>query len=392
MPRYLRESVDTTRSAPGFRVDRNAGVIYGVKVLGTHSKNTHGEMGVSGTVYTPECLVKARPLYEGMKVFADHPDRSDPNAERPTSAAIGVLRNVRAEADGLRADLHYIRTSQAAKDLVEDCERKLGLYGLSHNASAGETAIENGMYVVKEIAEVRSVDLVTRPATTRTLWESHTMPNTFRSLLESVRPGFVGKRAKWLNFLLEADDMTAPLDTESADMPAPMDTPPMPDSGGANDALNQGFRAAMIAVIDDVGMSPEDKMAKLKILIKTHSKLTSDNESMPDESIEEPLLEMSPGDEESGYSSGDDDDKDSDNLKESLQRENEVLKLLLESHGVTVKPVVFDALKGLATPEARKELLESIQTKSSKPRSAGHPVQRIELPQDANSFAKFIKD
>lgn len=49
------------------RVDRDSGVIRGVKLIGFESKN--------GRTYPPSVLKGAVHLYEGAKVNIDHPER-----------------------------------------------------------------------------------------------------------------------------------------------------------------------------------------------------------------------------------------------------------------------------------------------------------------------------
>lgn len=79
MSRILTESEPLPT---GLRVDREAGIVYSVRVLGRSSPNSHGVKGVSGTVYTTEAMREALPLYEGIRVMAGH-NRTDPRAERP---------------------------------------------------------------------------------------------------------------------------------------------------------------------------------------------------------------------------------------------------------------------------------------------------------------------
>jgi hypothetical protein len=174
--RGLFEEVAT--SAAALKVDRERGVIYGVRVLGRYSKNNHGILEATlGTEYTPECMRQALPLYEGAKVKADHPlDRSRPGAERPVEATLGLLKQCRIRNDEngnpcIYADLYYYRSHPMADRVVEDVERRLGGFGLSHNAASSKERLDGGRLVIEEITVVRSVDLVDKPATNRTLWE-----------------------------------------------------------------------------------------------------------------------------------------------------------------------------------------------------------------------------
>jgi hypothetical protein len=143
------------------RVDRAGAVLRGVKVLGLHSRN--------GRRYLPEALAAAVPLYEGVRVNIDHPEGSVPSARRYRDR-LGVLRRVRAEADGLYADLHYNPKHALAEQLLWDAEHAPGNVGLSHHVQARASRRE-GELVVEAIVEVYGVDLVAEPATTNGLFE-----------------------------------------------------------------------------------------------------------------------------------------------------------------------------------------------------------------------------
>ncbi len=143
------------------RVDRQAAVLRGVKILGLRSRN--------GRRYLPEALSAAARLYEGVRVNVDH-------AENPAQAVrryrdrLGLLRQVRAEADGLYGDLHYNPKHALAEQLLWDAEHAPGNVGLSHHVQA-RAARRDGELVVEAILEVYSVDLVAEPATTNGLFE-----------------------------------------------------------------------------------------------------------------------------------------------------------------------------------------------------------------------------
>src|SRR5436305_865617 len=86
---------------PG-RVDRNAGVIYGVKLLGQRSRNTHGERNVDETRYTDAAMQSAAPLYEGLPVNFDHAPKSQRGEARSVADRGGKVRNVKFRpGDGL---------------------------------------------------------------------------------------------------------------------------------------------------------------------------------------------------------------------------------------------------------------------------------------------------
>src|SRR4051794_38825241 len=97
-PLLLTESA--IRFTQPLRVDRDKGVVYGVKILGWESDNNRA--------YTPEAghkAVAAR-LYEDRKTYADHPDPADAAKKKPRSVydLTGKTFNIRAEADGVYGD------------------------------------------------------------------------------------------------------------------------------------------------------------------------------------------------------------------------------------------------------------------------------------------------
>ncbi|MBW3600568.1 MAG: hypothetical protein KY475_25310 [Planctomycetes bacterium] len=157
--------------SPAARVDREAGVIRDVKVLGYASAN--------GRRYSPEAVRRAVALYEGIRVNVDHPPPARAEAERPVAARFGVLKGVAAREDGLYGDLHYLRSHPLAELTAEAAERLPEALGLSHNAE-GRVSQNGGVTVVEEIVRVRSVDLVADPATTRSLFEGESVGDSLR--------------------------------------------------------------------------------------------------------------------------------------------------------------------------------------------------------------------
>lgn len=174
--RSLREDA---RGSNPMRVDRAAGVIYGVKVLGRTSPNSHGVPGVESTEYTPEAITAACALYEGVNVNANHPDRDKPGADRDMNDRIGWLSNCRVVEGELFADLNLLLTDDRSAKLFEAAERRPQLFGLSHNA-LGRGEVRGTKYVITEIPEVRSVDVVADAGTVNSLFESQQMTTPLR--------------------------------------------------------------------------------------------------------------------------------------------------------------------------------------------------------------------
>jgi hypothetical protein len=166
--RHLTEYADNRGVA--LRVDREANVIKGVKVLGLDSKN--------GRSYTREAVSQAAALYEGKTVNVDHPPRGKGNEARSYASRIGHLEGIEVKADGLYGDLHYNPKHSLAEQLAYDAENAPQRVGMSHNVE-GKTSTKNGKLVVEAITAVASVDVVADPATTNSLYEAEgDMPDT----------------------------------------------------------------------------------------------------------------------------------------------------------------------------------------------------------------------
>ena len=165
MDETLLEYADCRGLALG--VEREAGVIRGVKILGLESRN--------GRVYPAAVLEQARALYEGAKVNVNHP-KGSPLGPRDYQDRIGVIRNVRAMGEaGLFGDLHFNPRHGLAAQLEWDARNAPENVGLSHNVLA-RTARREEKTVVEAITRVVSVDLVADPAATHGLYEAVQTP------------------------------------------------------------------------------------------------------------------------------------------------------------------------------------------------------------------------
>ncbi len=145
------------------RVDRESGVIRGVKILGLKLRN--------GRSYLPEALREAAALYENAKVNVNHP-KGHPASPRDYQDRLGQIRGVELRPEeGLFGDLHFNPKHALAEQLAWDAEHAPENVGFSHNVEA-RTSKNGEEVVVEAIMRVQSVDLVADPATTRGLFES----------------------------------------------------------------------------------------------------------------------------------------------------------------------------------------------------------------------------
>lgn len=158
-----KASITERVTGGSLRVDREAGVIRGVRILGTVSRNRRR--------YLPEAIRKAKSLYEGAKVYFDHPSRERIGTVRAIEEQAGWLQSVTVASDGgLTGDFHYFKTDPKCAKIAEAAERRPEQFGFSHNIE-GVTEHRSGETIVTEIEVVHSVDLVTDPATTNSLFE-----------------------------------------------------------------------------------------------------------------------------------------------------------------------------------------------------------------------------
>lgn len=372
--RTLREWSAASASGSPLKVDRQRGVIYGVKVQGLRSRNSHGVRSVNGTDYTRECLERALSLYEGVDVLENHDPK---NANRSPADTFGKLKNVRLESDGIRADLHYLKSHPLADRVCEDVERGLGVYGLSHHAISDRDRIDRkaGRLVIENIVAVRSVDLVRNPATNKNLWESLTVPTTLRALIEGLT--LTPARDKWRRRLLEDDDMAPAMD-------APM--PAEPAAGEEGDAAWQGFMQEIQACGEKFKAGEIDaKTAGKKIvaMLKAHESLFG-----ADEPADEPADDSGGDDVDDDKKESDEDAKKnsygSDDKQESQElrqlRAEKGVRTLCESLSFAPTELQVEALAGLPDDAKRRKLIESFKgapvKPGQKPTSAAAPGQK----------------
>lgn len=176
MHEMLQEFVDSRGLA--VRVDRQQGVIRGVKILGLESRN--------GRSYSPQALREAVALYEGAKVNVNHP-RGAPQGPRDYQDRIGVVRQIELrEGAGLFGDFFFNPKHPLAEQLVWDAEHAPENVGFSHNVQA-RISRQGERQVVEAITKVQSVDLVADPATTRGLFEQTHAPDLTTLTLEQLQ-------------------------------------------------------------------------------------------------------------------------------------------------------------------------------------------------------------
>lgn len=169
MTTVFTESVDLAFEAIGSdRIDETAGIVKGVKLLGLKSKNRR-------TYNTPGVRRTAVQMLENAPIYIDHPDMSSIRKTRPYRDKFGhVMPGTVSfvEGQGYFGDIRYNTSHHLASTFLFDVKHAPKTLGMSINGDfrSGGTN-PSGDVVVEELLALRSVDLVTSPATTAGLFE-----------------------------------------------------------------------------------------------------------------------------------------------------------------------------------------------------------------------------
>lgn len=355
-------------SDPSLKVDREAGVLRSVKILGHRSGN--------GYEYAPSAIQAASKLYDGKVVNFNHPGKSSDS--RSSYDRFGWLTSIQVKEDGLYGDLHYLKSHPFAAPVVEAAERNPGLFGMSHVAN-GEKVRRGNRFVIEQIDAVASVDLVSNPATVKGLFESQTMSQT--TIREVLKAALIPEKFKLLS------EQDYPMDATMA--------PPMNGMNSEHQA-HEAFKAMIMAVLDDSNMDMKSMLKKIKDILMAKEKLmgAGETESMASEAggesmaAEESVKKVATVEE----------------LQErlSLFERRDQIRLLCDSQGLVPSPVQWKALVALKEESDVKALIaEFKQLKqpglpgSNKPRSAAPSrtvltEEQIKLPTTVQELKSFI--
>lgn len=391
--RRLRESISDLGKAGLNRVDRDRGVIRGVKLVGMRSRNKRESK--KGRAYTRGCLERARRLYEGVKVRVNHPKKLDQQLgeERDVDDTFGRIQNVRLEADGLYGDLKYLKSHAMAARVCEAAESMPTAYGLSHDVAkwVGDYDSE-GVYVITEINQVDGVDLVDSPGTTSGLFES-----------EGKRMKAKKKPAKKVTPRIKLDDLVARLEKkgalreslealrEAGDMSGTMI---LDDGGDVEGSVNNAFMSACQAVLSGGGADRKAKLKKLDAIMEAQEKLVASGALSKAEPAPEPEAEEVETEGTEGEGDDEEEEDGKDYGKESLERENKTLKLresclrLAASMDVVPTEQQLKILERLDTDAERKSYLResAAPRKTGSGQGGGEDKKRL----DVKTFAERV--
>ena len=356
------------------KVDEEAGIIYGVKVLGYESAH--------GYSYTEAAVKDAIPLYEGVAVNIDHP--KEPGDRRSSYDRFGKLVNPRLAKDGLYADLVYLKSHPLTARVIEAAKSpdKSNLFGLSHHAQ-GNQVKRDGKTVVEKIEAVNSVDLVADPATNSGLFESRKHRPmkriTVRKLLESI-----AKTTRQKRTLLEMEDAglmpAEEKEKEGEEMAVELPEEEAP-AQSPDEQASAAFKAMVMAVLDDASLDVAGKKKKIGDILSAQEKLMAAPEVAPEVPAiegegEEPAEEEKPVEESKRLAA------ENLTLKRTLKARE-----LCEAHDVKPSASLLKALVVLDESDARALILESKSAAKASP--ARGQERRPAIVGDA--YADFLR-
>ena len=266
----LHKLREQTFAATPHKVDRDKGIIHGVKILGNVSRN--------GYSYSANAIQEAAKCYEGLGCYIDHSYDESKGGERAFGDLFGRFESVTCNQTEARGDLHFLKSHAYADRICEAAERFPESFGMSHEAYSPGPSLVNGEQVIESIRHVSSIDIVTSPATNKGLFESiQTTPKepvvttktpvktSIRKLLEAAGP----KGVKVLTRLREGDPSGIGLAGPSMlDAPLEVETPA--EDASPEDMMEQARDAQVIAVLNDKKLDVPAKLKAIEALLTAH--------------------------------------------------------------------------------------------------------------------------
>lgn len=360
------------------KVDREAGVVRDVKVIGLKSKN--------GREYTEAALSGAISLYEGTKVNINHP-KGNPGSPRDYQDRFGKLEGLYLKpGDGLYAREFKFNPKHAlAEQFAWDAENAPENLGLSHNVE-GKTTSRKGSLVVESISKVRAVDLVADPATTSSLFESENTV-TLDEILEATKA-----TKSFARSLVEAFGQMAP---QMGQTPVPMQAPQpgQPPMAGQQPQVNQQLKSAITALVtaiaSDETFSADEIAEKVKQAVEIargkSGKLPTDDKD-PEESEDENMFEDPEKKKKFEESVQAIVAQATQPITEQLEAANKELaaRKVLESKGATVNAQLLGELLECEDEDAMKSLVAGWS-----PQKLGKAKPTVRSLQEQQTAGKF---
>jgi hypothetical protein len=168
MTDVLETQEDAFEAIAEDRIDREKGIIRGVKLLGVRSKNRRD-------YETPGVRESAKKLLSGASIYIDHPPTATtPRSYRDKFGVVGTAIEYKP-GHGHFGDIHFNPKNQVAEQFIWDVLFAPKSFGMSINSAVkyADNGRRNkaGDQVVESIEMLRSLDVVTRPGTTDGIFE-----------------------------------------------------------------------------------------------------------------------------------------------------------------------------------------------------------------------------
>ncbi len=147
-------------------VDRDAGIIHNVSLLGRVSAN--------GRTYSDRAMGEAAELHKGVGVYVDHPghsESSDRGGVRSVRDLAGQVISARVVGDRVKGSVQVLRGPDPGELLLALAEMP-DVAGFSHRATGTTSRDGSGREIVDSITAVHGADIVSDPATVAGLFES----------------------------------------------------------------------------------------------------------------------------------------------------------------------------------------------------------------------------
>lgn len=168
MTDVLETQEDAFEAIAEDRIDREKGVIRGVKLLGVRSKNKrdYDTIGVRES---------GKKLLSGAAIYIDHPaTATTPRSYRDKFGVVGPSIEY-VPGKGHFGDIHFNPKNQVAEQFIWDVLHAPKSFGMSINSAVkfADNGRRNkaGDQTVESIEMLRSLDVVTRPGTTDGIFE-----------------------------------------------------------------------------------------------------------------------------------------------------------------------------------------------------------------------------
>jgi hypothetical protein len=163
------------------RVDKESGIVFGVKVLGQKSRN--------GNFYTDGAMQDAAGLYEGVPVYDGHHTRR-------YSDHVADLHDAYHEGGAVYADLHLRKPHSLYESIIMDAESNPGNLALSHEVLEGnyESTQTPEYNRIEKILKVDAVAIVKTGGTNVSLVEEEVVADTKAEIktVEQLKASYPG--------------------------------------------------------------------------------------------------------------------------------------------------------------------------------------------------------